>query len=275
MDAFITRIEAAMKSNHEELGNKIDGLSDRLDMFETKLTELEEKNAAAENKMDDLGTQMTNNDERTTKRIDDLVKRIDDLEKKLKDLENVPVDIKKLSEDIESRTNRQLRETLVFKNIPEGPGEEESYKDTKELLATTISENVPDVSYDEALSQIKRAHRESGHRRDDNGDPIRAGKRLIFAAFHSWDLCQTVIETFREKCIADRNFQISAEQKYGPKTNKRRQLALQLRKRLKDEGTITSGFLEFPAKLMVNFPGEVIGRKKVYRMHTNFSLNEV
>ena len=43
MDAFITRIEAAMKSNHEELGNKIDGLSDRLDMFETKLTELKEK----------------------------------------------------------------------------------------------------------------------------------------------------------------------------------------------------------------------------------------
>ena len=217
---------------------------------------------------------MTNNDERTTKRIDDLVKRIDDLEKKLKDLENVPVDIKKLSEDIESRTNRQLREALVFKNVPEGPGEEESYKDTKELLATTISENVPDVTYDEALSQIKRAHRESGHRLDENGDPVRAGKRLIFAAFHSWDLCQ-VIETFREKCIADRNFQISAEQKYGPKTNKRRQLALQLRKRLKDEGTITSGFLDFPAKLMVNFPGEVIGRKKVYRMHTNFSLNEV
>ena len=118
--------------------------------------------------------------------------------------------VKERSENLEERSNRQLRETLVFKNILENGGGEETYKETKELLATTISEICPDVSYDESLRQIKRAHRESGHRRNDEDHP-RAGKRIIYAAFHSWDLCQKVIETFRQKCIQDWNFTIVAD----------------------------------------------------------------
>ena len=52
-----------------------------------------------------------------------------------------------------------MRQTLVFKNILEEV-EDESYKDTKELLGTTISTHCEDVSYEFALSQIKRGHRE-------------------------------------------------------------------------------------------------------------------
>ena len=96
----------------------------------------------------------------------------------------------------------------------------------------------------------------------------------MYAAFHSWELCQTIIESFRERCIADHD-STSADQKYGPKTNRRRKLEFDLRKRLKQDGTITSGFVDFLAKLMVNYPGEMIGRKKVYRLHTNFSNQDV
>jgi hypothetical protein len=106
----------------------------------------------------------------------------------------MPEDVRELSEKVEDRTNRQLRETLVFKNIPEVRNGDETYKDTKELLATTISEYCVDVSYDDALSQIKRAHRESGRRRDDEEEHPRVGKRIIYAAFHSWDMCQLIIE---------------------------------------------------------------------------------
>ena len=71
------------------------------------------------------------------------------------------------------------------------------------------------------------------------------------------------------------DFVISADQKYGPLTSRRRSLALQKRKELKQDGHITGGYLEFPAKLMVNVGGEVSNRgKKIYRMHSNFSKHK-
>ena len=54
----------------------------------------------------------------------------------------------------------RLWETLVFKNIPEGE-EVEGYKETKELLATTISKYCDNITYEHALHQIKCAHHES------------------------------------------------------------------------------------------------------------------
>ena len=48
------------------------------------------------------------------------------------------------------------------------------------------------------------------------------------------------------------------------------------KKKLKEEGNISSGYVAFPAKLMVNKPGDVdVNGKKNYRVHTNFSLHEV
>ena len=63
---------------------------------------------------------------------------------------------------------------------------------------------------------------------------------------------------------------------YGPLTSARRNLAFQKRKQLKEEGLITSGFVAFPARLMVNTPGEFnrFG-KKLYKMNEDFSDHEV
>ena len=64
----------------------------------------------------------------------------------------------------------------------------------------------------------------------------------------------------------------AAEQKYGPLTSKRRQKAYLERKQLKESGVIASGYVDFPAKLMVNLPGDVDREnKKIYKLHTNFS----
>ena len=182
--------------------------------------------------------------------------------------------MKNLTELCEERTNRQLRETLVYRNVPEVK-DDESYADTKDLLAKLISDNCENISYEEAYGEIKRPHRETKRRNNENH--YRAGKRLIFAAFHSWDLCLQIIETFRSKCIRNRDFVIAAEQKYGPLTSRRRSLALQKRKELKDNGVISSGYINFPAKLMVNITGQVdnLGFKKIYRLHTDYSKHEV
>ena len=278
LTAFTTRIETRLEdlqtSTDEaktELSTKIDGISNRLDGYDAKLIEIEKNVQSTDDRLEDLSAQIANKDDNIRKKFEELSKKIEDLEGKVAMYENVPNELGELAEKVEDRTNRQLRETLVFKGIPEDEDtEEDKYTETKKLLATVISTHVTGVSYDEALLQIKRAHREA-----DRDDHYRAGKRHIFAAFHSWDLCQLILQTFGRKCIDDHDFPIAAEQKYGPLTSKRRQLALRARKELKKAGTIVSGYVDFPAKLFVNYPGEVIENKKVYRLHTNFSKHKV
>ena len=274
LDNFTTRIEDALKnlqtsteSGKTELSGKIDGISARLDGYDAKLDVIDRKVQSTDDRLGNLHAEVGNQGDIARAKFEEMAKKIADLEEKVAVLDNVQDEIDHLAEKVEDRTNRQLRETLIFKNIPED-GDEESYQQSKELIATTISTHCEDITYEYALSQVKRAHREQNRY---EGDHIRAGKRFIFAALHSWDLCQLVIETFREKNINDPLFTIHADQKYGPLTTKRRQLAFLQRKQLKDAGTITSGYVSFPAKLMVNFPGELNRGKKIYKLHTNFS----
>lgn len=257
----ITEFQKTSEANQNKIVENIEGINKRLLDVETKVEEIEEAHDA-------LIATVEENKVSSSNEIKVLVERIAVLENKVATLEQLPGRVKKLSEVCEERTNRQLRETLVFRNVPETV-ENESYGQTKELLAQLISENC-DLEFDDVIREIKRAHRESNRR---NGEEhYRKGKRHIFAAFHSWDLCQKIIETFRLKCIRNPEFIIAADQKYGPLTTRRRSLALKTRKELKQNGVIAGGYIDFPAKLMVNYDGQVDNdRKKVYRLHTNFS----
>ena len=271
-------LTTSVQSSKTELSVKIDGISARLDGYDDKLMVIERNIQSTDDHVGELQAQIGNTDDRNRKTFEELNKRVADLEEKLKALEYVPKELENIAENVENRTNRQLRETLIFKNVPENDGDDESYDDTKDLLATIISENLDDINYDQAFGLIKRCHRERD-RSDDENDHYRKGKRFIFAAMHSWDLCQTLINKFRQKGINDPNFKIFVEQKYGPLTTRRRQLAWQLRKELKENGEITGGYVNFPAKLIVNYPGEVRntnnGERKIYKLHTNFSRTKV
>ena len=76
--------------------------------------------------------------------------------------------------------------------------------------------------------------------------------------------------------VGNKKNSIYAEQMYGPRTTKRRGLALQLRKQLKQEGVIAGGFVNFPAKLFVNYVGHVDAEgKKIYKFHSDLSRAEV
>ena len=273
----VSALSESVQSSKTELGVKIDGISERLDGYDTKLNDIERSIQTTDERVGELSAQVGNTNDKNRDTFADLTKRVVELEAKLKALAYVPKELEQITENVENRTNRQLRETLIFKNVPENEGDDESYDETKELLATIISNNLDDVSYDDAFRLIKRCHRERD--RSDEEDHYRKGKRFIFAAMHSWDLCQTLINKFRQKGINDPNFSISVEQKYGPLTTRRRQLAWQLRKELKDNGDIESGYVKFPAKLIVNYTGEVRttnnGVKKVYKLHTDFSRTKV
>ena len=278
METSVNDLKSSVETGKTELGAKIDGISIRLDGYDAKLTDIERNIQSTDESVTELREEIASKDDANTKKFKDLTDRIATLEKKIELLVNVPTEMDRMAENIEDRTNRQLRETLVIKNVPE-IGEENTnnstrnYQATKKILAELISRHL-DMDYNEVFSELKRVHRERDRSHEDL-EYSRKGKRWIYAAFHSWDLSQEVIETFKMKCIKDRAFDISAEQKYGRLTTKRQQLALTLRKELKEAGTITSGFVNFPARLMVNYPGEMNGIKKVYRLHTDFSKHKV
>ena len=273
----VAEIKAGNDSTRTELTAKIDDLAGKFDVINFKLGKLDERVERSENKIGEIDAKVDNSNDKHAADLQALTERVKKIEDKVGPLENLPDMVDELRELTEERTNRQLRETLIFKNIPEV--ENEKWEDTKELLAKTISETCETISYDDAFNGIKRCHRESAKKQEQiatNGRPSRAGKRHIYAALFSWELCQEILEAFRKKCVMEHDFKVFAEQMYGPLTTKRRDMAMELRKRLKDGGTISGGYVAFPAKLFVNRAGHVdVEGKKIYKFHTDFSRHEV
>ena len=155
-----------------------------------------------------------------------------------------------IEELIEARTNRQMRKTLVIRNIAEDDSEK-SWQDTDAALSSVIAETLSDnstksdwdedVDIETASLMIDRCHR--GGNKDYYK---REGKvRPIFAAMMCWKDCERIIQA----CRAKRNG-VYIDYMYGPKTTKRRNLALQHRKALLEEDEIDQGYVSFPAKLM-------------------------
>ena len=180
---------------------------------------------------------------------------------------------KHIEELVESRTNRQLRKTLVFRGIKEDNDTERTWEDTDDLLVSKIAESLgttesfgadADDDYDveeEAGTMIDRCHR-GGNKAffDEQGR-----HRPIFAAMHSWKDCKRIIRSFRkQKCG------IFVDYKYGPRTTKRRNIAMMHRRDLIRNKVIDQGYIVFPAKL--------VGRKlgdKFYNTIKDFSHDEV
>ena len=180
---------------------------------------------------------------------------------------------KALEELIESRTNRQLHKTLIFKVILEN-GEidannnqrPETWNDTEKILAEKISE-ICDVSLRDARKMIERCHRAN-----TSPNYKGTGPRPIFAAFFSWKESEFVKNEFRKNNVNNADCRIYSEQKFGPLTTKRRNQAMLYRKKLKDEGNIVRGYVAFPAKLMVK---RTHAREDKYFEEKDFSKVEV
>ena len=112
---------------------------------------------------------------------------------------------KEVEEQIEDRTNRQLRKTLVFQDIVEAP-DEKTWKDTKEVLADRIGKAL-NISHEKANSIIDRCHR-GGNKKFY----LEKNKcRPTFAAMHKWDDCEDICQVSR------RTKHFNSDYKYGPK----------------------------------------------------------
>ena len=166
--------------------------------------------------------------------------------------------IKELEVRIEDRTNRQLRNTLTFKGITDSPKETWSETELK-LVSHFTNAGVPAT---EAKNMIERAHR-------GRPNPDRPGPRPIYARFLSWKDSERVKKLkIYDTMSSNRMF---VDQKYGPLTTKRRNLALLERRNLKREGTIVQGYLKFPAQLWVKYSAQ----DEHYKHHMDFSNHEL
>ena len=110
---------------------------------------------------------------------------------------------------------------------------------------------------------INRAHRSAPNQ-------FKINRRNIYVNMHSWDDCEEIIKAFRHKNVEDKNFGIYVSYKYGPLTTKRRNLALIRRGELKKDGAIISGYVKYPAHLMVKFEPDGI-----YEQFEDFSKIDV
>ena len=201
---------------------------------------------------------------------DELRANIDLISQKLEDIETaqnqyssteVSKKIKEVEERLEERTNRGLRQTLVFRGVREQKNE--SWEDTFEIVVEIIAKNMG-ISQNSARSMLNRVHRGRPSDNADNNSP-----RPIYAAMFKWYDCENIIDEFRDLNIHKKS-SIRVSYMYGPLTTKRRGLALIERKRLKELGVIVSGYISYPAKLFAKVPG---GDK--YNMIKDFSSHEV
>ena len=114
--------------------------------------------------------------------------------------------IKVIEEQIEDRTNRQMRKSIVFRGIEEE--EDESWSQTEEKLAKVLHE-VTGRPLGETSEWIERCHR-SGPRPSPTSRPEpkdgatngkRKGPRVINAAIYDWKDAQFILKSFRLNSI--------------------------------------------------------------------------
>jgi hypothetical protein len=164
---------------------------------------------------------------------------------------------------IEDQTNRACRKTLIVKGIKEQSNEE--WADTERLLKERLSKicklnECPDFSIDKA---IERAHRGKLWRNGEN-----AGKRDIHVALYDWKDVNFLMGRFIKH---GRRQGVFIDQRYGPDTTYRRNMAKKERKTLMATKEFKSSHVKYPATLVVKSHEK--GAK--YKVYKNFSSIDV
>jgi hypothetical protein len=168
--------------------------------------------------------------------ITDLVSRVEALEGERKHSDEM---IQKLHDDLDDAKNRNMRNNMVIKGFPETVGKE----DTRALVIQHLAQMTEETT--DTLDQIiDRCHR--GGRVVDENKPRNIYLNCTTSRYV--DSFLKAARTTKSKYKHDRQ--------YTKPINDRRNAAMLERKRLKDTGEIISGYLEYPAKLMVKKVGE-------------------
>lgn len=267
LDTFRSELVAELTTIKDELLST----SSIIKKFDSKFTSIFKRIDAIKNASDNAQN-TANQALETAKRNEELIAKfstdLDEIKTKNDDLEKQIIEHEKtnstliiksivLEKRLEDQVNRSCRKSLVFRGIDEQGNE--SWEDTKCILAEKIAA-VCNISEDNSYNMIERCHRSAPNNR-------KKGKRDIYVGFLDWNDSEFVKDKFRTVAIKGKHNGVFVDQKYGADTTWRRNQALLARKELMKSKTITSGYVAFPAKLLVKYKKQ----EKKYTMHTDFS----
>lgn len=220
-------------------------------------------------------TNVANNSQKIAENLQTRVTKLEEENNQLKHkLHNTVNDQHAALEMVEDCKNRQLRKTVVFRGIPEKKIQSEvntdgtlstrpeNWDDTAGALAESMSQALPNTTIEQASKMVERCHRSK-----PNPKYKGTGPRPIFAAFLDWRDSELVKVSYRKN-----SGNVFAEQKVGPRTTARRNMALKLRRELLDERRITNAYVAFPARLMTK---DSSARGAKYTLWKDFSEEPV
>ena len=157
---------------------------------------------------------------------------------------------KVLEEKLEDRTNRQLRQTIVVKGLPEK--ENEKWSDTRHILAKHVSKAYQ-IDIKKANALFERVHRGGG----EGFESKKKGKRDIYALCSKWDDSEFLVwNSFKANKNKPKKDRVFVEYKYGPLTTLRRGEAMKKRREIIDKKQFKNAYVKFPAILMARKDGE-------------------
>ena len=157
---------------------------------------------------------------------------------------------KQLETRVEDRTNRQLRQTIVVKGLPEKKNE--TWTDTRNILAKYVSKSY-NMEFKTAYGMFERVHRGGG----DGHDNKKKGRRDIYALCSHWDDSELLVwGSFAANRNKPKKDKVFIDYKYGPHTTLRRGEALKKRKEVLEQKLYRNAFIKFPAVLMARKDGE-------------------
>ena len=176
------------------------------------------------------------------------------LEEKLSDSEKfqstVIESFIQLEEKLEDRTNRQLRQTIVVKGLPEKPSEK--WADTRNILAKYIAKAY-DMEFRKAYSLFERVHRGGGNGFEEK----EKRKRDIYALCSHWDDSEHLVwKSYIVNKSRPKKERVVIEYKYGPLTTLRRGEAMKKRREILESKEYRNAYIKFPAQLMARKDGE-------------------
>ena len=232
--------------------NELDNiLGDRLGELERSLTaniaEIVSKNVAQsfeqrwgaqiQQNADDIG--------RNSAAIAELTARVEALEREKGESEKT---IQTLHNDLDDVKNRNMRNNLIIKGLPEpSNGEKE---DTRAVVINYLAE-LAEQDEAEIEDVVDRCHRGGRKNNNNNNNNINNKPRNIYMNFTS----SRHVDFYIQKARTQKS-EYKLERQFTKPVQDRRNAAMLHRRTLLDNKEITAGYLEYPATLMVKKPGD-------------------
>ena len=172
--------------------------------------------------------------------IESLNFRLAEQDRKLADQNS---EIRRLLDDIDDFKNRSLRKTSVFKNIPYNRNSENSWNETKNVMAAEIAKVLPNTTSEVAVNFIERANRITSTTK-------RQGPPYLVAKIKSWDTSEKLKLAFVNANQSGTS-RVFVSQMHSKALTIRRNDALKPRSELKEQDPTIQEFVRFSASLKI------------------------